>query len=140
MDLEGSAADAVRALTGWLERDDDERLVVTTSGSTGRPKRVVLSRGAVLASARATRARLGAEGAWLLTLPPTYVAGAQVVCRSWLAGHRPVLAEDHAGFAEATAALLREHPTVPRFTSLVPTQLHRMLSAGEGRGGTSDDT
>jgi len=140
MDLEGSAADAVRALTGWLERDDDERLVVTTSGSTGRPKRVVLSRGAVLASARATRARLGAEGAWLLTLPPTYVAGAQVVCRSWLAGHRPVLAEDHAGFAEATAALLREHPTVPRFTSLVPTQLHRMLSAGDGRGGTSDDT
>ena len=140
MDLEGSAADAVRALTGWLERDDDERLVVTTSGSTGRPKRVVLSRGAVLASARATRARLGAEGAWLLTLPPTYVAGAQVVCRSWLAGHRPVLAEDHAGFAEATAAMLREHPTVPRFTSLVPTQLHRMLSAGDGRGGTSDDT
>lgn len=140
MDLEGSAADAVRTLTGWLERDDDEPLVVTTSGSTGRPKRVVLSRGAVLASARATRSRLGAEGAWLLTLPPTYVAGAQVVCRSWLAGHRPVRAEDHTGFAEATAAMLREHPTVPRFTSLVPTQLHRMLSAGDGRGGTSDDT
>ncbi len=108
MDLEGSAADAVRALTGWLERDDEEPLVVTTSGSTGRPKRVMLRRAAVLASARATRARLGAEGAWLLTLPPTYVAGAQVVCRSWLAGHRPVLAEDHPTFAEATAALLRE--------------------------------
>ncbi len=129
MDLQGSAADAVRALTGWLESDDGDRLVVTTSGSTGRPKRVVLSREAVLASARATRARLGAEGAWLLTLPPTYVAGAQVVCRSWLA-------EDHATFAEATAAMLREHPDVPRFTSLVPTQLHRML--GDGR--TSDDT
>ncbi len=136
MDLQGSAADAVRALTGWLESDDGDRLVVTTSGSTGRPKRVVLSREAVLASARATRARLGAEGAWLLTLPPTYVAGAQVVCRSWLAGHRPLLAEDHATFAEATAAMLREHPDVPRFTSLVPTQLHRML--GDGR--TSDDT
>jgi len=141
MDLQGSAADAVRALTGWLERDDEEPLVVTTSGSTGRPKRVVLTRAAVLASARATRARLGAEGAWLLTLPPTYVAGAQVVCRSWLAGHRPVLAEDHPTFAEATAALLREHPDVHRFTSLVPTQLHRMLEDGrDGGQGTSDDT
>jgi o-succinylbenzoate---CoA ligase len=132
MDLEGSTAEAVRALTGWLEREDDEPLVVATSGSTGRPKRVVLARQAVLASVRASRARLGAEGAWLLTLPATYVAGAQVVARSWLAGHAPVLAEEHGSFAEATAALMRAHPTTDRFTSLVPTQLHRMLG-GEGR-------
>ena len=132
MDLEGSTAEAVRALTGWLEREDDEPLVIATSGSTGRPKRVVLGREAVLASVRASRARLGAEGAWLLTLPATYVAGAQVVARSWLAGHAPVLAEEHGSFAEATAALMRAHPTADRFTSLVPTLLHRMLG-GEGR-------
>lgn len=139
MDLEGSATDVVRALTGWLERVDDEPLVVTTSGSTGRPKRVVLTREAVLASARATRARLGAEGAWLLTLPAAYVAGAQVVCRSWLAGRAPVLAEAHPSFAEATAALLRTHPDAERFTSLVPTQLHRLLEEGADGTATSDD-
>lgn len=142
MDLTGSTAEAVRALTGWLERDDDEPLVIATSGSTGRPKRVVLAREAVLASVRASRSRVGAEGAWLLTLPATYVAGAQVVARSWLAGHAPALAEEHGSFAEATAALMRAHPTADRFTSLVPTQLHRML--GDGDGGrpahsTSDD-
>ncbi|GAB2629315.1 o-succinylbenzoate--CoA ligase [Nocardioides ginkgobilobae] len=134
MDLTGSTAEAVRALTGWLERDDDEPLVIATSGSTGRPKRVVLGREAVLASVRASRSRVGAEGAWLLTLPATYVAGAQVVARSWLAGHAPVLAEEHGSFAEATAALMRAHPTADRFTSLVPTQLHRMLGGGDGGG------
>lgn len=138
MDLQGGTREAVDALTGWLSRDDDDRLVITTSGSTGRPKRVLLSRAAVLASAMATRDRLGAEGAWLLTLPATYVAGAQAVTRSWLAGRAPVLAEEHDGFAEATAALLRAHPEAARFTSLVPTQLHRMLTAHES-GGTSDD-
>jgi o-succinylbenzoate---CoA ligase len=135
MDLEGSTPEAVRALTDWLEREDDEPLVIATSGSTGRPKRVVLGRQAVLASVRASRARLGAEGAWLLTLPATYVAGAQVVARSWLAGHAPVLAEEHGSFAEATAALMRAHPTADRFTSLVPTQLHRMLGGHDGDQG-----
>ena len=135
MDLAGSTDGAVRALAGWLERDDDEPLVLSTSGSTGAPKRVVLPRSAVLASVRATATRLGAQGAWLLTLPATYVAGAQVVCRSLVAGHAPVLAEEHGSFAEATAALLRSAPEAERFTSLVPTQLHRML---EGPG-TGDD-
>lgn len=137
MEVQGSPAEVVDALAAWLGREDDEPLVVTTSGSTGRPKRVVLPRASVLASVAATRRRLGAEGAWLLALPPTYVAGAQVVVRSLVAGRRPVLAEDHGSFAEAVAALLRAHPDAERFTSLVPTQLHRMLD-GAG-GGTSDD-
>ena len=138
MDLGGGASEAVRALAGWLEREDDEPLVISTSGSTGTPKRVVLPRSAVLASVRATAARLGAEGAWLLALPATYVAGAQVVCRSLVAGHAPVLADEHGSFAEATAALLRLAPEAERFTSLVPTQLHRMLEGGRDRA-TSDD-
>ena len=138
MNLGGGASEAVRALAGWLEREDDEPLVISTSGSTGTPKRVVLPRSAVLASVRATAARLGAEGAWLLALPATYVAGAQVVCRSLVAGHAPVLADEHGSFAEATAALLRLAPEAERFTSLVPTQLHRMLEGGRDRA-TSDD-
>ncbi|MSZ77121.1 MAG: AMP-binding protein [Actinobacteria bacterium] len=118
----------VAALRGWLSSTDTtEPLVVETSGSTGRPKRVVLPRSAVLASVRATTARLGAEGAWLLGLPASYVAGAQVVCRSLLAGHEPVLLEEHASFVAATAALVDRAPGVELFVSLVPTQLHRML-------------
>jgi len=73
---------------------------------------VLLSRRAVLASVNATQCRLGGSGQWVLKLPPSYVAGIQVVCRSLVAGHEPV----------------EEWPAEDGwFTSLVPTQLHRML-------------
>lgn len=125
----GSTRDVVAALADWLAADDEpEPLVVETSGSTGRPKRVVLSRRAVLASVRATERRLGGSGRWLLTLPASYVAGLQVVCRSLVAGHEPVLLEEHASFVEAAAVSTGSTDRgVPGFVSLVPTQLHRML-------------
>ncbi|MCY7396971.1 MAG: AMP-binding protein [Nocardioides sp.] len=106
--------DPVASLGRWLgSPGEPEPLVVETSGSTGRPKRVVLSRRAVLASVAATERRLGGSGPWVLRLPAAYVAGIQVVCRSLLAGHAPV----------------QEWPTGEGwFTSLVPTQLHRMLA------------
>ncbi len=114
---------AVHSLTDWLAADDPAPWVVETSGSTGAPKRVVLSRAAVLASVRASAHRLGASGQWLLALPASYVAGVQVVCRSLVAGHDPVLLDDHDSFAAATAAM----GPGDRFVSLVPTQLHRLL-------------
>jgi O-succinylbenzoic acid--CoA ligase len=107
----GSPAEVVATLRAWLDDPAPPPLVVETSGSTGRPKRVLLSRGAVLASVAATERRLGGRGRWALVLPPTYVAGIQVVVRSLVAGHQPVL----DGWGDA------------RFTSLVPTQLHRLL-------------
>ena len=122
MDLGGSTGDVVAALTRWVTASDDEPLVVETSGSTGTPKRVVLSRRAVLASVTATSGRLGGEGRWLLALPASYVAGAQVVCRSVVAGEPPVLLEDHPSLAAAVEA------GRPAYVSLVPTQLHRMLA------------
>jgi o-succinylbenzoate---CoA ligase len=76
---------------------------------------------------RATERRLGASGPWLLALPASYVAGVQVVCRSLVAGHEPVLVEEHASFAAAAASMA--HPTP--FVSLVPTQLHRLLGTPE---------
>ncbi len=106
-------------------------LVVTTSGSTGYPKSVVLSREAVLASIRATEARIGA-GAWLLTLPATYIAGAQVLARSLHAGHEPGVLEGPftpAAFARATTVLRRLD--APLYTSLVPAQVARLLDAAE---------
>ena len=106
--------DVVAVLRGWLDGPDDVRLVVETSGSTGVPKRVLLSRAAVLASVAATERRLGAAGRWALVLPPSYVAGVQVICRSLVAGHEPVTEWP----AEGTW-----------FTSLVPTQLMRLLDS-----------
>src|SRR5436190_17899610 len=120
MDLRGTTAEVVAALSRWVTGTDDEPLVVETSGSTGRPKRVVLSRRAIVSSVAATARRLGGEGRWLLALPAAYVAGAQVVCRSVLAGEPPVLLESHPSLAAAVEA------GRPAYLSLVPTQLHRM--------------
>ncbi|HYF73193.1 MAG TPA: AMP-binding protein [Nocardioides sp.] len=113
----------VAELAAWVEADDPAPRIVETSGSTGTPKRVVLSRAAVLASVDASARRLGATGRWLLALPASYVAGLQVVCRSLVAGHEPVLLEEHGSFAAAAAAM----GSGDRFVSLVPTQLHRLL-------------
>jgi O-succinylbenzoic acid--CoA ligase len=114
---------AVEQLAAWLSAAEPEPLVIETSGSTGVPKRVVLPRSAVLASVRASAARLGETGRWLLALPSSYVAGVQVVCRSLVAGHEPVLVHG----LDLAAALDRTGADGPLFTSLVPTQLHRLL-------------
>ncbi len=132
----GTPAEVVAALAGWLEAPGEPApIMVETSGSTGAPKRVVLSRRAVLASVRATERRLGASGQWLLTLPASYVAGVQVICRSLVAGHEPVLLEGHGSFVEAAAAMgstsVTDGSGGARFVSLVPTQLHRMLEVPE---------
>ena len=104
-------------LHAWLEAPGEpDPLVVETSGSSGAPKRVRLSRRAVLASVGATERRLGGSGRWVLKLPASYVAGVQVVARSLVAGHEPWTGEGW--------------PTDDGwFTSLVPTQLHRLLDS-----------
>ena len=110
----------VDGLRGWLAASEEPApLVVETSGSTGVPKRVLLSRRAVLASVTATERRLGGSGRWALALPPTYVAGIQVICRSLVAGHEPVLVDSHESLASSLEP--------GSFLSLVPTQLHRLL-------------
>ena len=98
MDLRptGDAERDVDAVATWLDADDPGPAVVATSGSSGTPKQVVLSRDAVLASATASAARLGGSGPWVLALPSSYVAGLNVVVRSLVAGHRPVVLGDRA--------------------------------------------
>jgi o-succinylbenzoate---CoA ligase len=122
--LTGDADHDVDAVAGWLEGDEADPLVISTSGSSGAPKRVLLGRAAVLASAGASAARLGGSGPWLLALPSSYVAGFNVVVRSLLAGHRPVVLGDR------TPA---EVVTDGAFVSVVPTQLHRWLDSPDDR-------
>ncbi len=116
--------------------EDDHRdptaLVVATSGSTAGPKGVLLARSALLASAEATAERLGGPGRWLLALPVQSIGGLQVLMRSVIAGTEPVVLDlpgsfDAAPFA-AAAARLATAGGVRRYTSLVPTQLARLLA------------
>lgn len=109
--------------------------VVTTSGSTGYPKDVLLSRSALVASASSTSARIG-EGAWLLALPATYVAGLQVLVRSLLAGHEPAILEGHFsvdGFVAAARGMVSADngARIPTYTSLVPAQLNQLIAAAD---------
>jgi O-succinylbenzoic acid--CoA ligase len=113
-------------------------VVVTTSGSTGVPKSVVLSRDALTASAMATADRIG-DGAWLLALPASYVAGLQVLVRSLVADREPAILSGAFTPQAFTAAALMMVSTergerVPTFTSLVPAQLSRLLDAAEHDG------
>lgn len=104
-------------------------LVVHTSGSTGVPKAVALSASALTASARSTERFLHGPGQWLLALPHTHIAGAQVILRSLQAGTEPVV---HTGafsadsFAQAAQKLTCD---LPLYVSLVPTQLVRILQS-----------
>lgn len=107
--------------------DDDVAALVTTTGSTGAPKAVLLPAPALAASADATSARLGPPGRWLLALPAHHVAGLQVLLRSARAG-RPAVAMDlRPGFRPADFVAAAGDVA---YTSLVPTQLGRLLDAG----------
>jgi O-succinylbenzoic acid--CoA ligase len=97
-------------------------VIVSTSGSTGVPKGVELSAAALLHSARASLARLGARPGerWLCCLPGAYIPAIGILVRSLVSGTEPVLA-DRAD-AETIAASGCAH------VSLVPTQLRRLLA------------
>ena len=134
--------------------EDDEHdptvLVIATSGSTGAPKGALLPGSALAASIEGTRRRLanlpvladtssyrlpGGENdsaSWLLALPAHHVAGMQVLLRSIVAGAEPVILDTAPPFtAELFTAAVQRMPAGRRFTSLVPTQLHRVLADPE---------
>ena len=106
-------------------------VVVTTSGSTGYPKSVAISRSALTASALATAERLG-SGAWLLALPPGYIAGVQVLVRALVSGREPAIVSGPfrtAAFVAAASSMAssRGGEPVAAYTSLVPAQLQTLL-------------
>ena len=73
------------ALAGGVPVEEGDALVVATSGTSGEPKGVVLTRGAIVASARATADRLGLDPSrhtWLACLPLAHIGGLSVVTRA----------------------------------------------------------
>jgi O-succinylbenzoic acid--CoA ligase len=107
-------------------------VVIATSGSTGEPKGVELSAAALLHSARASLDRIGARGGdvWLSCLPPSHIAGLQVLIRSLLAGPAPVVVRERLDGAAVAAAGCQ-------FVSLVPTQLRRLMDGPDARAALS---
>ena len=100
-----------------------DALVLATSGTTGSPKGVVLTHGAVEASAFATSSRLGVDPErhrWLACLPLSHVGGLSVVTRSILTGTPCTVLP---GF-ETEAVMSRSGPDV--LVSLVATALSRV--------------
>ncbi|MCT1717305.1 AMP-binding protein [Dermabacter hominis] len=145
-----------RSNAGVREPDPREiALVVPTSGSTGTPKSVAHSIQSLKASIHATAYELGSHGAWMLFLPPMHIAGVQVIARASVASTLLGL-DDHDGLPGALAPLvdLSGHfdatvltgamerwdarvrsdqalADLPLYTSFVPTQLERIVSAAE---------
>jgi len=105
---------------------------VTTSGSTGRPKRVRLSGAAFRASAAAAAEALGEPGEWVLALPEHYVAGMNVLARAAHWGRVPRTAVGGPRFSALGFAAVVAGISGPRYTSLVPVQLERLLDSAPG--------
>src|SRR4051794_21012777 len=108
--------------------DDGIAAVVTTTGSTGVPKAVLLPAASLRASADATYARIGPPGRWLLALPAHHVAGLQVLLRSARAG-APAAVMDLRRRLRPDAFAAAAARAGAAYTSLVPTQLVRVLDA-----------
>jgi O-succinylbenzoic acid--CoA ligase len=107
-----------------------EGIIVETSGSTEKPKRVVLSAEALRASAEATSAAIGVGG-WVLTLPLSYIAGIMVGIRALIAGKSLVDLRAEPFTAEGFVNAVTRIPDGTWFTSLVPTQLARLVDFAE---------
>lgn len=123
-----------RPTTAVASLPEGTAVVVRTSGSTGVPKATALTIDALAASSMSTAFALRGEGQWLLALPLEYVAGVQVLVRSLFAGTRPAEMDLAAGFTPGAFADAGEEMTDPvRFTSLVPTQLRRLLEDSSPR-------
>lgn len=112
---------------GLSSSSDAAALAVGTSGSTGVAKRAVLTAEALRASGEATHQRLGGPGRWLLALPGHHIAGLQVLLRSLLSDEKPAALPSGPFTAKGFADAAHNMRGARRYTSLVPTQLRRVL-------------
>ncbi|OQB40129.1 MAG: 2-succinylbenzoate--CoA ligase [Candidatus Hydrogenedentes bacterium ADurb.Bin179] len=103
--------------------------MVMTSGSTGTAKAAVHSLGNHWYAACAANANmpLGQGDIWLLSLPLYHVSGLGILFRCALAGAAVAIPRQGVPLEEE---LVR---TEAGYTSLVPTQLHRLMESTKGR-------
>lgn len=103
----------------------DLAAIVATSGSGGRPRLVEIGRDAVSAAVTLSAAALGAGSVdgWLCCIPLAHIGGLLLLFRHAVLG-APLTV--HATFDAGGVCGERS----ARFTSLVPTQVQRLLDAG----------
>ncbi|MGL4173079.1 MAG: AMP-binding protein [Actinomycetota bacterium] len=121
--------------------DDPIAVILATSGSTGTPREVLLPGSAMTTVAHCTHQFLLGPGNWLLALPLHHIGGLQVLVRSLVAGTTPgTLSEGGSAalgtsqlsftanhFTAAARRLMDRTTGEPRYVSLVPTQVVRLL-------------
>lgn len=121
--------------------NDDIAMVLATSGSTSTPRGVLLSREALMSSAQAFGNRFGTDNRWVISMPVHRVAGAMILVRSWVHGS-PFEVDPSVGgaqpftantFTETTrrAVIASQADGRQLMVSLVPTQIARLVEAGE---------
>jgi O-succinylbenzoic acid--CoA ligase len=112
-----------------LLRAAPQLAALATSGTGGAARVALLSRGAFIASARASAANLGwhAEDRWLLCLPLAHIGGLSVVTRCLLARRPIVLVSRDVGISSGQRLAAAVRQGLPTLLSLVPTQLDSLL-------------
>ena len=142
-DVVGADGPAPIAWRGGRPVEEGDALVVATSGSTGEPKGVVLTHGAVAASARATTGpaggRPGDRHRWLACLPLAHVGG---LARGHPGPVTGTALTVHGGFdadAVAEAAGRRGRPSSPwwprRSCGWIPALFRTVVLGGAGPPG-----
>ncbi|MEC9056524.1 MAG: AMP-binding protein [Verrucomicrobiota bacterium] len=109
--------------------DGEEAVIFATSGSSGAPKWVLFRREALLASARAVNLHLqiGSRDSFLVALPLYHVGGFGMGARAFVAG---CALHHYQGPWDAARFRDELEETGCTLTSLVPTQVHDLVSLG----------
>jgi O-succinylbenzoic acid--CoA ligase len=123
--------ESAEGLATWMKQAHGRQgwCLFQTSGTEGRRKWVALTKNAMLVSARAVNAHFAVTTAdrWLLALPLWHVGGFGILARAFAVD---VPVETMSGRWDAKAFAFKAEETGATLTSLVPTQVFDLVSAG----------
>lgn len=128
---DASAVAEAAAIRDWVKHQNElvGHVIFATSGSSGSRKWVAVSRGALLASARAVNTHLGVDSSdrWLLALPTFHVGGMGILARCHEASCDCVCYDGKWDPALYHALCSAQNITL---SSMVPTQLVDIVQWG----------